>query len=85
VSTAIVVGGSLTGLAAAIALARAGLHVTVLKQTVASERSDTGLGVDRALLAEVGKHVGNNRAPGERHHRLGTFCAHERAFDFADT
>ena len=52
-NTAIVVGGSLTGLAAAIAMARIGLQVTVLEQTVGSERGGTGLGVDRELLAEV--------------------------------
>jgi 2-polyprenyl-6-methoxyphenol hydroxylase-like FAD-dependent oxidoreductase len=52
-STAIVVGGSLTGLAAAIALARVGLRVTILEQTVTSERGGTGLGVDRELLADV--------------------------------
>jgi 2-polyprenyl-6-methoxyphenol hydroxylase-like FAD-dependent oxidoreductase len=52
-STAIVVGGSLTGLAVAIVLARIGLRVTVLEQTIASERGGTGLGVDRALLADV--------------------------------
>ena len=51
--TAVVVGGSLTGLAAAIALARIGLHVTVVEQTRGFERGGTGLGVDRALLAEV--------------------------------
>ena len=50
---AIIVGGSLTGLAAAIALARTGATVTVLEQTLASERAGTGLGVDRALLAAV--------------------------------
>jgi 2-polyprenyl-6-methoxyphenol hydroxylase-like FAD-dependent oxidoreductase len=51
--TAVVVGGSLTGLAVAIALARIGLRVTVLEQTVAGDRGGTGLGVDRLLLAEV--------------------------------
>jgi 2-polyprenyl-6-methoxyphenol hydroxylase-like FAD-dependent oxidoreductase len=51
--TAVVVGGSLTGLAVAIALARIGLRVTVLEQTVAGDRGGTGLGVDRSLLADV--------------------------------
>jgi 2-polyprenyl-6-methoxyphenol hydroxylase-like FAD-dependent oxidoreductase len=51
--TAIVVGGSLTGLAAAIAIARSGVRVTVLEQTRSFERGGTGLGVDRALLADV--------------------------------
>ncbi len=51
--TAIVVGGSLTGLAAAIALARIGVRVTVLEQTVRFDRGGTGLGVDRGLLAAV--------------------------------
>lgn len=51
--TAIIVGGSLTGLAAAIALARIGVRVTVLEQTVRFDRGGTGLGVDRALLADV--------------------------------
>ncbi len=51
--SAVVVGGSLTGLAAAIALARIGVRVTVLEQTLRFDRGGTGLGVDRGLLAAV--------------------------------
>jgi 2-polyprenyl-6-methoxyphenol hydroxylase-like FAD-dependent oxidoreductase len=51
--SAIIVGGSLTGLAAAIALARTGVRVTVLEQTLRFDRGGTGLGVDRGLLAAV--------------------------------
>ncbi|MGD0050978.1 MAG: FAD-dependent monooxygenase [Vulcanimicrobiaceae bacterium] len=51
--SAIVVGGSLVGLSLAIALARRGVAVTVLEQTVGAERGGTGLGVDRAILARV--------------------------------
>jgi 2-polyprenyl-6-methoxyphenol hydroxylase-like FAD-dependent oxidoreductase len=49
----IVVGGSLSGLALAAALARAGLSVTVVEQMWGEERGGTGLGVDRALLSAV--------------------------------
>jgi 2-polyprenyl-6-methoxyphenol hydroxylase-like FAD-dependent oxidoreductase len=52
-SSAIIVGGSLTGLATGIAAAQLGLEVTVLEQTVGLERGGTGLGVDRELLARV--------------------------------
>ena len=48
-----IVGASLTGLASAIALARLGLDVTVLEQAVGAARGGAGLGVDRALLAEL--------------------------------
>jgi 2-polyprenyl-6-methoxyphenol hydroxylase-like FAD-dependent oxidoreductase len=51
--TVIIVGGSLTGLAAAIALAQTGAKVSVLEQTLAPDRGGTGLGVDRALLAAL--------------------------------
>jgi 2-polyprenyl-6-methoxyphenol hydroxylase-like FAD-dependent oxidoreductase len=51
--TAIVVGGSLTGLAAAVALARAGVVVTIIEQNQGMERLGTGLGVDRRLLSIV--------------------------------
>ena len=66
--TAIIVGGSLTGLAAAIAIARCGVRVTVLEQTRSFERGGTGLGVDRALLADV---VGADpRTDAEQPHRI---------------
>jgi 2-polyprenyl-6-methoxyphenol hydroxylase-like FAD-dependent oxidoreductase len=51
--SAIIVGGSLTGLALAVALARAGVLVTVIEQNVGMERIGTGLGVDRPLLSMV--------------------------------
>jgi 2-polyprenyl-6-methoxyphenol hydroxylase-like FAD-dependent oxidoreductase len=51
--TAIIVGGSLTGLALAVALARAGVLVTVIEQNEGMERLGTGLGVDRRLLSIV--------------------------------
>jgi 2-polyprenyl-6-methoxyphenol hydroxylase-like FAD-dependent oxidoreductase len=51
---AIIVGGSLTGLAAAIRLARAGLKVTVLERSPDfSPNFGTGIGVDRAQLSAV--------------------------------
>jgi 2-polyprenyl-6-methoxyphenol hydroxylase-like FAD-dependent oxidoreductase len=50
--TAIIVGGSLTGLATAIRLARAGLTVTVLERSPRFG-GGTGLGVDRRLLSAV--------------------------------
>jgi 2-polyprenyl-6-methoxyphenol hydroxylase-like FAD-dependent oxidoreductase len=49
--TAIIVGGSLTGLAVAVALARVGLFVRVIEQSEAFEHRGTGLGVDRSLLS----------------------------------
>jgi 2-polyprenyl-6-methoxyphenol hydroxylase-like FAD-dependent oxidoreductase len=51
--SAIVVGGSLSGLALAAALRRAGVGVTVVEQTWGEERGGTGLGVDRRLLSAV--------------------------------
>jgi 2-polyprenyl-6-methoxyphenol hydroxylase-like FAD-dependent oxidoreductase len=51
--SAIIVGGSLTGLALAIALARVGVGVTVLEQNHGQDRGGTGLGVDRELLRAV--------------------------------
>jgi 2-polyprenyl-6-methoxyphenol hydroxylase-like FAD-dependent oxidoreductase len=51
--TAIVVGGSLTGLSLAVALARVGARVTVIEQNEDMERLGTGLGVDRRLLSMV--------------------------------
>ena len=50
--TAIIVGGSLTGLATAIRLARAGLTVTVLERSPGFG-GGTGLGVDRRLLSAL--------------------------------
>jgi 2-polyprenyl-6-methoxyphenol hydroxylase-like FAD-dependent oxidoreductase len=51
---AIIVGGSLTGLAASIRLARAGLDVTVLERNPDFAPSfGTGIGVDRAQLSAV--------------------------------
>lgn len=51
--SAIVVGGSLTGLALAIALAKLGVLVRVVEQNEGMERLGTGLGVDRPLLSLV--------------------------------
>jgi 2-polyprenyl-6-methoxyphenol hydroxylase-like FAD-dependent oxidoreductase len=51
--SAIVVGGSLVGLPLAIALARRGVAVTVIEQTVGDERGGAGLGVERALYARL--------------------------------
>ena len=51
--SAIIVGGSLTGLALAIALARAGVLVRIVEQNAGMERLGTGLGVDRSLLSMV--------------------------------
>jgi 2-polyprenyl-6-methoxyphenol hydroxylase-like FAD-dependent oxidoreductase len=50
--TALVVGGSLTGLAVAVALARVGVQVTVVEQNQPGERGGTGLGVERRLLSQ---------------------------------
>lgn len=50
--TAIIVGGSLTGIATAIRLARAGLTVTVLERSPRFA-GGTGLGVDRRLLSAL--------------------------------
>jgi 2-polyprenyl-6-methoxyphenol hydroxylase-like FAD-dependent oxidoreductase len=50
----IIVGGSLTGLAAAIRLARAGLDVTILERNPDfSPNFGTGIGVDRKQLSAV--------------------------------
>jgi 2-polyprenyl-6-methoxyphenol hydroxylase-like FAD-dependent oxidoreductase len=51
--SAIVVGGSLTGLALAIALSRIGIGVTVVEQNRGQDRGGTGLGIDRELLSAV--------------------------------
>jgi 2-polyprenyl-6-methoxyphenol hydroxylase-like FAD-dependent oxidoreductase len=50
--TAVIVGGSLTGLAAAIRLARAGLQVTVLERSPGFAPG-TGIGIDRDQLSRV--------------------------------
>jgi 2-polyprenyl-6-methoxyphenol hydroxylase-like FAD-dependent oxidoreductase len=49
----IAVGGSLTGLALAIALSRIGVRLTVVEQNHGQDRGGTGLGVDRELLSAV--------------------------------
>jgi 2-polyprenyl-6-methoxyphenol hydroxylase-like FAD-dependent oxidoreductase len=49
----VVVGGSLTGLASAIRLARAGLNVIVLERSTTLGNEGAGLGVDRHQLSEV--------------------------------
>lgn len=64
--TAIIVGGSLTGLALAVTLARVGVVVTVIEQRDCEDRLGTGLGVDRSLLSMVtgvdATHSGEVRA-----------------------
>jgi 2-polyprenyl-6-methoxyphenol hydroxylase-like FAD-dependent oxidoreductase len=51
--SAIIVGGSLTALALAIALAKVGVVVRVIEQNEGRNRLGTGLGVDRPLLSLV--------------------------------
>ena len=51
--TVVVVGGSLSGLATAVALARRGVGVTVLERTAGTPQGGSGLWVDRALLRRV--------------------------------
>ncbi len=49
----LIVGGSLSGLTCALVCARFGVHTRVLERAEANTRSGGGLGVDRALLADV--------------------------------
>ncbi len=51
--TALVVGGSLVGLATAIRLARCGLEVTVVERGEAFGGEGAGLGIDRRRLSKV--------------------------------
>ncbi len=50
---AAVVGGSLTGLCAGLALARAGWRVTILERAAGEPPGGAGLGLDRRLLSQV--------------------------------
>jgi 2-polyprenyl-6-methoxyphenol hydroxylase-like FAD-dependent oxidoreductase len=49
----VIVGGSLSGLCAALALARAGSVVTILERATGEPPGGAGLGLDRGLLARV--------------------------------
>jgi 2-polyprenyl-6-methoxyphenol hydroxylase-like FAD-dependent oxidoreductase len=53
-----IIGGSLAGLATGIGLARRGILVNVFEQNTGEERGGTGLGVDRALIAETTDGLG---------------------------
>jgi 2-polyprenyl-6-methoxyphenol hydroxylase-like FAD-dependent oxidoreductase len=48
-----IVGGSITGLATAIGLARRGIPVSVFEQNTGEERGGSGLGVDVALITDT--------------------------------
>ncbi len=50
---ALIVGGSLSGLCAGLALARAGLSATILERVAGEPPGGAGLGLDRGLLARV--------------------------------
>jgi 2-polyprenyl-6-methoxyphenol hydroxylase-like FAD-dependent oxidoreductase len=50
---AAVVGGSLSGLCAGLALARAGWHVTIIERAAGEPPGGAGLGLDRGLLSQV--------------------------------
>ncbi len=50
---AAVVGGSLTGLCAGLALARAGWQVTIIERATGEPPGGAGLGLDRRLLSQV--------------------------------
>ncbi len=52
-SHALVVGGSLSGLCAGLALARAGWTVTTVERAAGEPPGGAGLGVDRLLVSEV--------------------------------
>lgn len=56
----IVVGGSLAGQCAALALSLDGWRVTVLEQSAAEPSSGTGIGIDRQLLSLVTGAVTND-------------------------
>jgi 2-polyprenyl-6-methoxyphenol hydroxylase-like FAD-dependent oxidoreductase len=48
-----IVGGSLTGLATGIGIARNGIPVSIFEQAAGEERGGTGLGVDRGLITQT--------------------------------
>jgi 2-polyprenyl-6-methoxyphenol hydroxylase-like FAD-dependent oxidoreductase len=52
-SSVLIVGGSLTGLTCALALARGGIASIVIERVDAANRSGGGLGVNRSLLRRV--------------------------------
>lgn len=53
VATAVIVGGSLCGLACAVALGRQGVAVTVLERRAGAYPGGAGLGIDLGLLSRV--------------------------------
>lgn len=62
----LVVGGSLSGLAFALACAWRGVPTLVLERTPAADRGGGGLGVDLPLLASVVGHDPHDAADGAR-------------------